>query len=78
MRTWNKGWNNVDGGNVLPSFVLKVWKIDEATSQVCYVLSCCFHNYKLFNLLCELAHSYHQNLLLLDHQTVTLTVLNVI
>ncbi|CAG8638504.1 8432_t:CDS:2 [Paraglomus brasilianum] len=56
MCTWNKGWNNVDGGNVLPSFVLKVWKIDEATSQ----------------LPSESSSSG------LDHQTVTLTVLNVI
>jgi len=76
----NKRWRDVVGGDVLPDFVLKVWKIDEATSQVCYVLSRCFYNYKFSNLLCESAHSYRRNHLLLDLRTVmwNLTVPNAI
>ncbi|RUS24255.1 hypothetical protein BC938DRAFT_473880, partial [Jimgerdemannia flammicorona] len=33
VRCLNKGWRDVDGGDVLPGFVLKVWKIDQAISQ---------------------------------------------
>ena len=32
------GWNDVGGGGVLPGFVLKVWRIEEAISQVCYII----------------------------------------
>ncbi|RUO96725.1 hypothetical protein BC936DRAFT_141556, partial [Jimgerdemannia flammicorona] len=33
VRCRDKGWRDVAGGDVLPDFVLKIWKIDEATSQ---------------------------------------------
>jgi len=35
-----KRWKNVAGGDLLPDFILKVWKIDEATSQVCFMFFC--------------------------------------
>jgi len=33
-RRQNIGWRDVAGGDVLPGFVLKVWKIDQAISQL--------------------------------------------
>ena len=53
VRRRNCGWRDISGGDFLPEFVLEVWKIDEAISQICYVrLSYNFYKCKLLNLFC--------------------------
>ena len=46
----NCRWRDVACGDVLPGFILQVWKTNEAASQVCY---CCFsyasHQFKASN-----------------------------
>ena len=53
VRRRNCGWRDISGGDFWPEFVLEVWKIDEAISQVCYARSSYnVYKCKLLNLFC--------------------------
>ena len=50
VKRCNRGWSDVSCGETLPNFVLEVWMIDDAASQVCYsCFSYSFYKYKDFN-----------------------------
>ena len=50
VRRVNRGWSDIPCDPCLPRFVLTVWLIDDAASQVCYFwFSCSFYKCKAFN-----------------------------